>query len=98
MPMKLVHEVLVKAGRLEGCQREEEEARDQRKCFYRYHGSAMGHAIQECPDFLELIQGMMNDGELEFCGKMEEQNVSVLLKEEAPKPLIIYYRGEVNKQ
>ena len=37
---------------------------------------------------------MMNEGELEFCGKMEEQNVSVLLKEEAPKPLIIYYRGE----
>ena len=36
---------------------------------------------------------MMNEGELEFYGKMEEQNVSVLLKEEAPKPLIIYYRG-----
>ena len=53
----------------------------------------MGHAIQECPNFLELIQEMMNEGELEFCGKMEEQNVSVLLKEEAPKPLIIYYKG-----
>ena len=52
----------------------------------------MAHSIQECPDFLELIQEMMNEGELEFCGKMEEQNVSVLLKEEAPKPLIIYYR------
>ena len=36
---------------------------------------------------------MMNEGELEFCGKMEEQNVSVLLKEEAPKLLTIYYRG-----
>ena len=24
---------------------------------------------------------------------MEEQNVSVLLKEEAPKPLTIFYRG-----
>ena len=36
---------------------------------------------------------MMNEEELEFCGKTEEQNVSVLLKEEAPKPLIIYYRG-----
>ena len=36
---------------------------------------------------------MMNEGELEFCGKMEEQNVSVLLKEEASKPLIFYYRG-----
>ena len=35
----------------------------------------------------------MNEGELEFCGKMEEQNVSILLKEEAPKSLTIYYRG-----
>ena len=34
----------------------------------------------------------MNEGELEFCGKVEEQNVNVLLKEEAPKPLTIYYR------
>ena len=36
---------------------------------------------------------MMNEGELEFCGKVEEQNVSVLLREEAPKPLTIFYRG-----
>ena len=36
---------------------------------------------------------MMNEGELEFCGKVEEQNVSVLLKKEAPKPLTIFYRG-----
>ena len=36
---------------------------------------------------------MMNEGELEFCGKVEEQNMSVLLKKEAPKPLTIYYRG-----
>ena len=34
----------------------------------------------------------MNEGELEFYGKVEEQNVSVLLKEETPKPLTIYYR------
>ena len=36
---------------------------------------------------------MMNEGELEFCGKVEEQNVSVLLKEKAPKPLTIFYLG-----
>ena len=36
---------------------------------------------------------MMNEGELEFSGKMEEQNVSVLLKEKALKLLTIYYRG-----
>ena len=55
--------------------------------------SATGHAIRECPDFLELVQKMMNEGELEFCGKIEEQNVSVLLKEETLKPFVIYYRG-----
>ena len=99
MFMKLVHEVLVKADRLEGFQRKEDETKDQEKCFCQYHGSATGHAIKECLDFLKLIQEMMNEGELEFCGKMEEQNVSILLKEEAPKPLIIYYRrGEVSKQ
>ena len=53
----------------------------------------MDHSIQERLDFLELIQEMMNEGELEFYGKMEERNVSVLLKEEASKPLTIYYRG-----
>ena len=93
MSMKLVHEVLVKAGRLEGHQRKEEEMKDQEQCFCHYHGSTMDYFIQECPDFLELIQGMMNEEELEFCGKVKEQNVSVSLKEEAPKLLIIYYRG-----
>ena len=34
MPMKLVHEVLAKAGRLEGYQRKEKETKDQEKCFY----------------------------------------------------------------
>ena len=91
MPMKLVHEVLVKASRLEGCQRKEKERKGQEKCFCQYHGSTTDHSIQECPDFLELIQKMMNERELEFYGKMEEQNVSVLLKEKAPKPLTIYY-------
>ena len=35
----------------------------------------------------------MNEEELDFYRKVEEQNVSVLLKEEAPKPLTIFYRG-----
>ena len=36
---------------------------------------------------------MMTEGELEFCERMEEHNVSVLLKEEIPKSFVIYYRG-----
>ena len=92
MPMELVNEVLVKADRLKGYQRKEKERKGQEKCFCQYHGSTMNHSIQKGLDFLELIQEMMNEGELEFCGKVEEQNVSVLLKEEVPKPLTIFYR------
>ena len=51
----------------------------------------MDHSIQECLEFLELVQEMINEGEMEFCGKMEEQNVSVLLKE-VPKAVTIFYR------
>ena len=34
MPMKLVHEVLIKASKLEGCQKKKEETKNQEKCFY----------------------------------------------------------------
>ena len=36
---------------------------------------------------------MMNEGEIEFTGKIKEQNVSVLL-EEVRKPVTIFYREE----
>ena len=52
----------------------------------------MGHFIQECLEFLEMIQEMMDGGKIEFCGKTKEQNVSVLL-EEVRKPLTVFYRG-----
>ena len=39
MSMKLVHEVLVQASRLEGHQGKEEETKDQEQCFCQYHGS-----------------------------------------------------------
>ena len=38
-----------------------------------------------------MIQEMMNEGRIEFCGKTKEQNVSVLL-EEVRKPLTVFYR------
>ena len=52
----------------------------------------MDHSIQECQEFFELVQEMMNEGEMEFCEKMEEQNAHVLQRE-TPKPVTILYRG-----
>ena len=92
MPMDLVYEALVKAGRLKGGQGKEKKEKDQKKRFCQYPGRTVDHSIQECLEFLELIQEMIKKGEMEFYGKMEEQNVSVLLKE-VPKPVTIFYRG-----
>ena len=38
-----------------------------------------------------MIQEMINGGEIGFCGKMQEQDVSVLLKK-VSKPLTVFYR------
>ena len=72
MPMRLVYEALDKKGRLKGGQEKEKEEMDQKKCFCQYHGKTADHSIQGCPKFLELIQEMINEGEMEFCGKVEE--------------------------
>ena len=64
----------------------------QEKAYYQYHNKVMGHSIQECPEFLEIIQEMMDGGKIEFCGRIKEQDVSVLL-EEVRKPLTVFYRG-----
>ena len=52
----------------------------------------MGHSIQDCQEFLRLVQEMMNEGKIEFCKEVEGQAVNVLQKE-TPKSVIIYYRG-----
>ena len=56
----------------------------------------MGHSIQDCQDFLELVQEMMNEGVIEFCKEIKGQAVNVL-QGENPKPVIIYYRGRGQK-
>ena len=92
MPMVLVYKALVKAGRLKSGQEKKEKEMNRGECFCQYHKKTMDHSIQECPEFLKIVQVMMNEREKEFCGKIEEQNVSVLL-EEVPKPVTIFYRG-----
>ena len=72
MPMGLVYEALVKTSRLKNGQEKEKEETNREKCFCQYHGKTMDHPIQECLEFLKLVQVMMNEGEIEFCGKMEE--------------------------
>ena len=52
----------------------------------------MGHSIQDCQDFLGLVQGLMDEGRMEFCKEVKEQDVNVL-QGETSKAVIIHYRG-----
>ena len=76
MPMGLVYEALVKTGRLKYGQGKKEEM-NQEKCSCQYHERTESHPILEYPEFLKLVQVMMNEGEIKFYEKIEEQNVSV---------------------
>ena len=51
MPMDLVYEALVKAGRLKGGQGKEEKKKNQKKRFCQYHRRIVDHSIQECLEF-----------------------------------------------
>ena len=55
IPMRLVYEALVKTGRLKDRQGKEDEETSQEKAYCQYHDEVMGHSIQECPEFLEMI-------------------------------------------
>ena len=58
-----------------------------------YHKGSVGHSIQDCQDFLELVQEMMNKGVMEFCKEIKGQ-VVIVLQGETLKPIIIYYRSK----
>ena len=61
MSMETMYEALLKAGMLEEEQEKKKEKEDQEREHCLYHKGSMGHSIQACQDFLELVQEMMNE-------------------------------------
>ena len=55
MSMETVYEILLKAGILEEEQDKKEEKEDQKGEHCLYHKGSVGHSIQDCQDFLELV-------------------------------------------
>ena len=39
---------------------------EKKGCYCLFHQDFANHTIQDCPDFLGLVQKMINDGEIEF--------------------------------
>ena len=92
MPIEIVYKALLKANMLDEEQEKKEENENREGQYCLYHKRSVGHSIQDCQEFLGLVQEMMNEGKIEFCKEVEGQVVNVLQKE-IPKSVIIYYRG-----
>ena len=48
----------------------------------------VGHSIQDCQDFLYLVQGLMDEGRIEFCKEVKGQAVNVLQGETDRKSVV----------
>ena len=58
-----------------------------------YHKRSVGHSIQDCQHFLELVQEMMDEGVMKFCKETNKGQVVNVLQRETPKLVTIFYRG-----
>ena len=92
MPMEIVYKALLKAGALDEEQKKKRENEDGEGQHCQYHKRPMGHSIQDCQDFLGLVQELMDERRIKFCKEIKRQVVNVL-QGETLKPIIIRYRG-----
>ena len=94
--METVYKALLKADMVDEEQEKKKENEDGERQYCQYHKRFVDHSIQDCQEFLGLVQEMMNEGKIEFCKEVEGQAVNVLQKE-ILKPVIIYYKRRGNK-
>ena len=66
MPMEIMHEALLKVIMLDEEQEQKEETEDQKGPYCQYHEGSVGHSVQDCQDFLNLVQEMMDERMIEF--------------------------------
>ena len=70
--------------------------------LFFFHMASVDHTIRECEDFKNLLQGMMDRGEIEFFDKMIEESVNVIIDArfvressfEKSKPLTIFFEDD----
>ena len=87
----IVYEALFKVDMLDQEREKKEENKNGAGQHCQYHEGFVDHSIQNCQDFCELVQEMIDEGAIEFNKKIKGQAVNVL-QGETPKPVIIRYR------
>ena len=71
MPMETVYKALLMAGAFDEEQEKKRENKDWEEQYYLYHKRPVVHSIQDCQDFLGLVQELMDERRIEFCKEIE---------------------------
>ena len=64
--MGVIHEKLVQVRFLRPKRRETVEKEKLNKDYYLYHAEIQGHGIQECNEFREIVQSLIDRKKIEF--------------------------------
>ena len=81
----------------------EEQLEEMKKRLCDYHAGYVGHVVQDCEEFRNIVQALMDKKEIEFSEKIEKKSVNVNIEEgyfntsssRGPKALTIYYEDEL---
>ena len=72
-----VFKVLIVAKIISGRKKEEVKKIEKKGCYCLFHQDFVNHIIQDCSNFLNLVQRMIDDREIEFCIKVERNMEAV---------------------
>ena len=76
-PMKVIHKELVQVGFLQSKRGEAIKKEKMSKGYCQYHAEIRGHDMQECTEFRDLVQNLMDRKEIEF-SKSNDPSINVI--------------------
>ena len=101
MPMRVIFEKLVHAGFFQTTRGEAIEGKRLSKGYCRYHSEVRGHVIEECSEFREVVQNLMDKKEIEF-SESNNPSINVITgttylgtpSSIGPRPITIFHNNE----
>ena len=103
-PLRVIYEKLAQVRFFQPGRGEAIQDQDLRRYYCQYHAEVRGHSIQECGEFQEIIQDLIDRKEIEFFD-LEDSSVNVIMgtmyseapSSIGPRPIIIFHNNEAAK-
>ena len=100
-PIRVIYKELIQAKLLQSKREGVIEKKRLSKGYYQYHDEIQGHVIQECTEFRNIVQSLMDRKEIEFSESIHP-SINVITgttysgtpSSVGPKPITIFHDNE----